>query len=97
MMRKMKWFLLAVFVALGGVTLQAADVEQSSVLQGKVLTVVQPGAAVKEGDVIASVDSLVGAVPAVRASADGVVKEVLIHPGDTIEKQTVVAVIETKE
>ncbi len=74
----------------------AADAQQLSVLEGKITSVAPVGKAVKEGDVLATVESLVGAVPAVRAQADGVVKEVRVSVGDKVEKQAVVVVLETK-
>ena len=40
--------------------------------------------------------SLVGGVPAARADRDGVVKEVRVQKGQTIAKQDVVAVLESK-
>ena len=51
---------------------------------------------VKEGEVLATVDSLVGPVPAARADSDGVVTKVLVVKGLKITKQDAVAVIETK-
>ncbi len=78
------------------VPVMAADVPQLSVLEGKVTSVAPVGKAVKEGDVLATVESLVGAVPAARAQADGVVKEVRVSVGQNVEKQTVVVVLETK-
>ena len=59
-----------------------------------VVSVVEPGTAVKEGDVLVTVTSLAGAVPASRAAADGVVKEVKVVKGQSLNKQDVVAVIE---
>ncbi len=41
-------------------------VPQKSVLTGRVVSVVSPGTAVKEGDVLVTVTSLAGPVPAVR-------------------------------
>ena len=54
----------------------------------------EPAPAVKEGDVLVTVTSLAGAVPASRAAADGVVKEVKVVKGQSLNKQDVVAVIE---
>lgn len=48
------------------------------------------------GEVLATVDSLVGPVPAARADSDGVVMKVLVVKGQKITKQDAVAVIETK-
>ena len=61
---------------------------------GGFLPVSDPRPAVKEGDVLVTVTSLAGAVPASRAAADGVVKEVKVVKGQSLNKQDVVAVIE---
>ena len=63
-------------------------------MAGTVVSVDAPGTAVKEGDVLVTVTSLAGAVPASRAAADGVVKEVKVVKGQSLNKQDVVAVIE---
>ena len=52
-----------------------------------------PGTKVKEGDVLVMVDSLVGPVPAARATADGTVKEVNVTKGQKIVQNQQVAVI----
>jgi len=69
-------------------------VEEKAIMTGTVVSVVEPGTAVKEGDVLVTVTSLAGAVPASRAAADGVVKEVKVVKGQSLNKQDVVAVIE---
>ena len=92
----LKWFVMAILIVLGVLgSAKAADVSQEAVLSGKVIYVIAPMTPVKEGDVLVSVDSLVGAVPAARADADGVVKEVLVKVGDHIDKKESVAVVET--
>ena len=75
---------------------EAAEVSQSAVLSGTVTSVVAVNTPVKEGEVLATVDSLVGPVPAARADSDGVVMKVLVVKGQKITKQDAVAVIETK-
>lgn len=75
---------------------EAAEVSQSAVLSGTVTSVVAVNTPVKEGEVLATVDSLVGPVPAARADSDGVVTKVLVVKGQKIIKQDAVAVIETK-
>ena len=75
---------------------EAAEVSQNAVLSAKVTSVVEVNTPVKEGQVLATVDSLVGPVPAVRADTDGVVTKVLVVKGQQINKQDAVAVIETK-
>lgn len=75
---------------------EAAEVSQCAVLSGTVTSVVAVNTPVKEGEVLATVDSLVGPVPAARADADGVVIKVLVVKGQQITKQDAVAVIETK-
>ena len=67
---------LAALVAAGVYSVSAEDVSQQAVLNGTVVSVIEAGTPVKEGDVLVSVDSLVGGVPAARADRDGVVKEV---------------------
>lgn len=69
-------------------------VEEKAIMAGTVVSVVEPGTAVKEGDVLVTVTSLAGAVPASRAAADGIVKEVKVVKGQSLNKQDVVAVIE---
>lgn len=87
---------LAALVAAGVYSVFAEDVPQQAVLNGTVVSVIEAGTPVKEGDVLVSVDSLVGGVPAARADRDGVVKEVRVQKGQTIAKQDVVAVLESK-
>ncbi len=88
---------LAALAAAGVVySVSAEDVSQQAVLNGTVVSVIEAGTPVKEGDVLVSVDSLVGGVPAARADRDGVVKEVRVQKGQTIAKQDVVAVLESK-
>lgn len=79
-----------------GVKSYAADANQKSVLDGVVTSVVAENTAVKEGDVLVTVDSIVGAVPAVRADTDGVVRKVLVAKGQKIKAQDIVIVIESK-
>ncbi|SDE99292.1 HlyD family efflux transporter periplasmic adaptor subunit [Sporolituus thermophilus] len=71
-----------------------ALVDQRSVLSGHVLSVVTPGTAVQEGTVLVVVGTITGPVPAVRATVDGVVKEVMISPGDIIRQGDTVVRIE---
>ena len=87
---------LAALVTAGVYSVSAEDVSQQAVLNGTVVSVIEAGTPVKEGDVLVSVDSLVGGVPAARADRDGVVKEVRVQKGQTIAKQDVVAVLESK-
>ncbi|WP_292302240.1 biotin/lipoyl-containing protein, partial [Megasphaera sp.] len=54
------------------------------------------GAAVKEGDVLLTVNSLAGPMPAARSDKDGVVKTVLVQPGSQVQQGAVVVVVETK-
>lgn len=87
---------LAALAAAGVYSVSAEAVSQQAVLNGTVVSVIEAGTPVKEGDVLVSVDSLVGGVPAARADRDGVVKEVRVQKGQTIAKQDVVAVLESK-
>ena len=71
-------------------------VDQNSVLAGRVLAnnLVSAGVFVKEGTVLVSVESIAGSAPAARATRDGVVREVLVRPGDLIKTGQTVARIE---
>ncbi|MGN0954527.1 hypothetical protein [Dialister sp.] len=81
--------------AMMAVPAAAAEISQNAVLSGTVTSVVDINTPVKEGQVLATVDSLVGPVPAARADADGIVKKVLVVKGQQITKQDTVAVIES--
>lgn len=72
-------------------------IEHRSVLSGHVLSVVNPGAAVQEGTVLVVVGTLTGPIPAARATTDGVVKEVLVKPGDIIRQGDLVVRIESSQ
>lgn len=87
---------VAVLAAAAVMPAEAAEVSQTAVLSGTVTSVVAENTPVKEGEVLATVDSLVGPVPAARADSDGVVTKVLVVKGQKITKQDVVVVIETK-
>lgn len=69
-------------------------VEHRSVLSGHVLSTVNPGTQVSEGTVLVTVGTLTGPIPAARATADGVVKEVLVGIGDIIRQGDLVVRIE---
>ncbi|HAT56416.1 MAG TPA: hypothetical protein DCS74_02430 [Veillonellaceae bacterium] len=75
---------------------EAAVLSQQSVLSGEVVSVAAPGTAVKEGQVLVTVKSLAGPVPAVRATADGVVKTVQTAPGQTVSQGDVLVTLESK-
>lgn len=77
-------------------TAKAAEVPAASVLSGNVATVAGIGTTVKEGDVLATVNSLAGPIAAVRATVDGIVKTVLVQAGEKVQQGTVVIVLETK-
>jgi len=72
----------------------SAVVDQRGVLAGKVVSVLTPGETVREGDILVKVETMTGAVPAARATANGVVAEVLVKPGDSIKIGDIVARIQ---
>lgn len=97
----MKWQYKAgtLILALLAAAALAADaagemIEQKSVLGGKVLSLIKAGTPVMEGQVLATVETIAGPVPAAKAAADGVVKEVKVQEGDTIERNTVLLLLE---
>ncbi|MPL68952.1 hypothetical protein SDC9_14685 [bioreactor metagenome] len=74
-----------------------ALVDQKVVLSGTVVGqgLVAPGATVREGDTLLVVSTITGPVPAARATCDGVVREVLVKPGDRVKSNDVVVRIES--
>ncbi|WP_301859545.1 hypothetical protein [uncultured Megasphaera sp.] len=85
---------LAALLTVFSLPVWAADVSYPSVLSGRVVSVVPAGTAVQDGDVLVTVRSLAGPMPAVRARTRGVVKTVLVHPGSDVKQGTVVVVVE---
>jgi len=101
-MKKYKYIMFITFAfLLCFAVLAYADniVAQTSTLSGVVSSkdLVQTGATVKEGQVLLSVETIAGVVPASRATVDGVVTEVLVKPGESIKNgQVVVKIKSTK-
>lgn len=90
---------LAVLAGLAGLMAMpaaATDVSYTTVLSGSVVSVAPVGATVKEGDVLLTVNSLAGPMPAARSDKEGVVKTVLVQPGSQVQQGAVVVVVETK-
>ena len=71
-------------------------IDQQSVLGGRILSqnLATAGTSVKEGTVLANVESITGAAVAARATRDGIVREVLVKPGDIVRVGQVIARIE---
>ena len=71
-------------------------VDQLGVLSGRVVggQLVSVGSFVKEGSILVTVESITGATPAVRANRDGIVRQVLVKPGDMVKAGQVLARIE---
>jgi biotin carboxyl carrier protein len=86
------------FVLIVGSLLVNANsvVEQKASLAGTITSngLVKPGTTVREGDVLVKIDTITGAIPASRATANGVVKEVLVSSGVSVAVGDVVARIE---
>lgn len=74
----------------------AADVSYVTVLSGNVVSVVAVGTPVKEGDVLLTVNSLAGPMPAARADREGVVDSVLVQPGVQVQEGETVVVVDAK-
>ncbi len=75
----------------------AADLPQAAVIGGRVELVAPAGTVVSEGDILAAVDTLAGIMPAVRASAAGIVAETCVAPGENVKRGDVLVVIEETE
>lgn len=97
MLKNQRLILIAVVVAVLLATFSLASaqtVEYRSLLSGTVVNVVSVGDTVKEGTVLVEVSRIGATVAVARATAEGVVKEVLVKTGDTIAKDTVVVRVE---
>ncbi len=73
------------FVAAGG--LRAV----TSTLSGQVSWTAAVGTHVDEGSEIIRISTLTGSAAAARASASGTIKEVLVRPGENVERGMLVA------
>lgn len=71
-------------------------IDINSVLSGRIVpnSLISVDVFVKEGTVLANVESITGSAPAARATRDGVVREVLVKPGDFVRSGQVIARIE---
>jgi len=91
------WLVVLTLAGLGA-WVGAAEklVDHTSSLSGRVVSdgLVIPGATVREGDILVKVDTITGPMPAVRATVDGRVREVLVKPGDMVQAGSVVVRIE---
>lgn len=99
-MIRRKWivFFAALLIGVFGVWTAFAGglVEQRAVLGGKVVSTVSVGAAVREGDELVRVETLAGSATAARATASGMVKDVLVGAGQEIRSGDVVVRLEAK-
>lgn len=86
-------FLLAATIWVGSA---ANLVDQNGVLAGRIVSqnLIAVDSFVKEGTVLAQVESITGAAPVARATRDGVVREVLVKPGDIVRAGQLIARIE---
>lgn len=93
------WTTLALVLLLAvGTVFAAGVVDHKAVLSGRVSgqDLASAGQDVREGDVLVRVETVAGAQPAVRAAVNGVVREVLVRPGDTIQAGKVVVRVERR-
>jgi biotin carboxyl carrier protein len=99
MTRKQQLVILVVIVMalLASTLVSAANlIDQKSVLSGKVHAAIGPGSVVREGDVLVVVNTILGPSPAVRATTDGIVRELLVKPGADIRQGEIAVRIEPK-
>lgn len=74
----------------------AANVNQETVLTGKVVSAVSVGTSVQEGDTLVTVQTITGPMVAARSNVDGVVTQVNVKANDSIQRGQVVAVVDGK-
>ncbi len=94
-----RWTVLALVLLLAvGTVFAAGLVDHKAVLSGRVSgqDLASAGQDVREGDVLVRVETVAGAQPAVRAAVNGVVRDVLVRPGDTIQAGKVVVRVERR-
>ncbi len=86
--------ILALFVTM--VVSAAGVIDHSAVLNGKVAAqgLVKVNDTVQEGQVLVNVETLTGLAPTSRSKVTGVVKEVLVTPGQAVKTGQVVVKIE---
>lgn len=96
--QKIAIFAAVVVTILASTLVSAAGnmVDQKSVLTGKVHAAIGPGSVVREGDVLVVVNTILGPSPAVRATMDGVVRELLVKPGADVRQGEIAVRIEPK-
>lgn len=98
--KKITLLIVILIVAVAAWTVWANSlVDQKVVLSGQVSArgMAAPGTVVREGDILLVVDTITGPLPAARATVDGVVREVLVRPGDTVKSGDVVVRIEARK
>ena len=80
-------------LAVGGVHFAVAGGmrEVTSTLSGQVTWTAAVGTHVDEGSEVIRISTLTGSAAAARAAASGTVKEVLVHPGENVERGMLVA------
>lgn len=95
---KMKSLCIAVLLLLVTATCAAVTslVDQKGVLTGIVLadSLVIEGVMVQVGTPLVMIETPVGPVPATRANVNGIVRQVLVHPGNLIHTGDVLVRIE---
>ncbi|WP_371372211.1 biotin/lipoyl-binding protein [Sporomusa aerivorans] len=99
MAHKKSILFITVLLVIGAVAWSMAagqTVDQRGVLAGSVLAsgLTSPGVAVHEGDILVYVQTITGPAAAVRATVDGVVREVLVKPGDQVRTGDILVRIE---
>ena len=95
----LRWTVLALVLLLAvGTVFAAGLVDHKAVLSGRVSgqDLASVGQDDREGDVLVRVETVAGAQPAVRAAVNGVVRDVLVRPGDTIQAGKVVVRVERR-
>lgn len=94
--RNIAYLAIVLLMVMGTLVFAATGVvEEKSVLAGTVIAdhLAVVGQAVKEGDTLVCVDSIMGPATAARATTDGIVSAVLVKPGTNISTGFVVVKI----
>lgn len=87
---------LVALTAIGITSAIAAPVSYQSVLTGKVVSVVNVGAPVTEGQTLVTVETLAGPMAAAKSTVTGTVSAVNVTVGSDVSRDQVVVTVESK-
>lgn len=92
--RSLRIVLTALALGIFGSTCSASHlIDETSVLKGEIVSVIEVGQTVMEGDELVRVKTLTGSAPAARATVCGTIAVVYVAVGDDVDANSPVAQI----